>query len=113
MAGIVVIQSHQAGSWGNNMSEQDNKYWNENIKILKILLSIWFVVSFLMSVIFVDTLDTIRLGGFNFGFWMAQQGSIYIYVILIFIYIYLMDRLDKKYHHEEADILAEEESAQE
>jgi len=61
-----------------------------------------------MSVIFVDQLDVIRIGGFGFGFWMAQQGSIYIYVILIFVYLKLMDRLDKKYHHEEKDILEEE-----
>ncbi|MAM69728.1 MAG: hypothetical protein CMP91_01100 [Gammaproteobacteria bacterium] len=90
------------------MSNNDNHYWKENIRILSILLGIWFVVSFLMSVIFVDQLDVIRIGGFGFGFWMAQQGSIYIYVILIFVYLKLMDRLDKKYHHEEKDILEEE-----
>ena len=92
------------------MSKTDNKYWQENIRILTILLSIWFVVSFLMSVIFVDQLDAIRFGGFKLGFWMAQQGSIYIYVILIFVYLKLMDGLDHKYHHEEKDILAEEEA---
>lgn len=94
------------------MSENDNLYWKENIRILKILLSIWFVVSFLMSVIFVDQLDVIRFGGFKFGFWMAQQGSIYVYVILIFVYIKFMDGLDKKYHHEEKDILAEEQASE-
>jgi len=94
------------------MREDDNKYWQENIRILKILLGIWFVVSFLMSVIFVDQLDVIRIGGFKFGFWMAQQGSIYVYVILIFVYLKMMDNLNHKYHHEEKDILAEEESDQ-
>lgn len=94
------------------MQEDDNKYWQENIRILKILLGIWFIVSFLMSVIFVDQLDVIRIGGFKFGFWMAQQGSIYIYVTLIFVYLRMMDNLDRKYHHEEKDILAEEKSNQ-
>ena len=93
------------------MNESDSNYWKENIRLLKILLSIWFVVSFLMSVIFVDQLDTVRIGGFKMGFWMAQQGSIYIYVILIFIYLKMMDRLDKKYHHEEKDILLDENTA--
>ena len=93
------------------MNESDSNYWKENIRLLKILLSIWFVVSFLMSVIFVDQLDTIRIGGFKMGFWMAQQGSIYVYVILIFIYLKMMDRLDKKYHHEEKDILLDENTA--
>ena len=90
------------------MQEDDNAYWKENIRILKILLSIWFVVSFLLSVIFVDQLDVIRLGGFKLGFWMAQQGSIYVYVVLIFVYLKMMDKLDHKYHHDEKDILAEE-----
>ncbi|MFT5321109.1 MAG: putative solute:sodium symporter small subunit [Pseudohongiellaceae bacterium] len=90
------------------MSEQDNGYWKENIRNLKILLSIWFVVSFLLSVIFVDQLDVIRIGGFKLGFWMAQQGSIYVYVVLIFVYLKMMDKLDHKYHHDEKDILAEE-----
>jgi putative solute:sodium symporter small subunit len=90
------------------MRSDDNRYWKENIRILTILLSIWFVVSFLMSVIFVDQLDSIRLGGFKLGFWMAQQGSVYVYVILIFVYLKLMDRLDHKYHHEEKAILEEE-----
>ncbi len=90
------------------MSNYENLYWKENIRILTILLSIWFVVSFLMSVIFVDELDMIRIGGFKLGFWMAQQGSVYVYVILIFVYLKMMDNLDKKYYHDEKDILAEE-----
>lgn len=90
------------------MNQQDNEYWKENLRILKILLSIWFVVSFLLSVIFVDQLDVIRIGGFKLGFWMAQQGSIYVYVVLIFVYLKMMDKLDHKYHHDEKDILAEE-----
>lgn len=80
------------------MSEKSTAYWKENIKILSILLGIWFVVSFLCSIVFVDELDAIRFGGFKLGFWMAQQGSIYLYVILIFVYLKLMDRLDHKYH---------------
>lgn len=76
---------------------EKSDYWNENIKILAVLLSIWFVVSFLLSIVFVDALDAIRLGGFRLGFWLAQQGSIYVFLILIFVYIGLMDRLDRKY----------------
>ncbi|MEX2367513.1 MAG: DUF4212 domain-containing protein, partial [Pseudohongiellaceae bacterium] len=64
--------------------EKNNSYWNENIKILAVLLGIWFVVSFMLSIVFVDALDTIRIGGFRLGFWMAQQGSIYVFVILIY-----------------------------
>ena len=72
-------------------------YWRSNLKILSILLSIWFTVSFGFGIIWSDSLDQLQIGGFKLGFWFAQQGSIYFFVILIFIYIYLMNRLDKKY----------------
>ncbi|MGB3467059.1 MAG: DUF4212 domain-containing protein [Cyclobacteriaceae bacterium] len=79
--------------------EQDNKkqYWRENIKYLAILMSIWFVVSFCAGILFVDQLNTIRMGGFPLGFWFAQQGSIYVFVVLIFVYVRLMNKLDRKY----------------
>ena len=72
-------------------------YWRSNLKILSILVSIWFIVSFGFGIIWSDSLDQLQIGGFKLGFWFAQQGSIYFFVILIFIYIYLMNRLDKKY----------------
>ena len=72
-------------------------YWRANLKILIILLSIWFLVSFGFGIIFSDSLDQYQIGGFKLGFWFAQQGSIYLFVVLIFIYVYLMNKLDKKY----------------
>ena len=74
------------------------KYWKENLKYLAILLSIWFLVSYVFGILIVDELNTIRIGGFKLGFWFAQQGSIYVFVILIFVYIKLMNSLDKKYN---------------
>jgi putative solute:sodium symporter small subunit len=80
-------------------------YWRANLKILIILLSIWFMVSFGFGIIFSDFLDHYQIGGFKLGFWFAQQGSIYSFVILIFIYVHLMNKLDKKYkeHNDEED----------
>lgn len=82
------------------MSEKQKNataYWKENLKYLAILLSIWFLVSFVFGILLVDQLNEIRMGGFKLGFWFAQQGSIYVFVVLIFIYIRLMNKLDKKY----------------
>jgi len=79
-------------------SEQQKKYWRENLKYLTILLSIWFLVSYVFGILFVEQLNTISLGGFKLGFWFAQQGSIYVFVILIFVYIRLMNALDKKFN---------------
>lgn len=72
-------------------------YWKTNLKYLLILLFIWFLVSFGAGILFRESLDTIKVGGFKLGFWFAQQGSIYVFVILIFIYVRLMNRLDKKH----------------
>ena len=82
-----------------------HSYWQSNLKILSILLSIWFIVSFGFGIIWSDYLDQFQIGGFKLGFWFAQQGSIYFFVLLIFIYIYLMNKLDKKYKdHSEEDL---------
>ena len=80
-------------------------YWRANLKILIVLLSIWFMVSFGFGIIFSDFLDQYQIGGFKLGFWFAQQGSIYLFVVLIFIYVHLMNKLDKKYkdHNDEED----------
>lgn len=80
------------------MSKESMKaYWKENIRYLAILLSIWFLVSYVFGILLVDQLNEIKLGGFKLGFWFAQQGSMYVFVILIFVYVKLMNKLDKKY----------------
>ena len=81
------------------MKKSDQKkYWKTNLKYLTVLLTIWFIVSYGCGIIFVDELNTIRIGGFKLGFWFAQQGSIYVFTILIFVYIRLMNKLYKKYN---------------
>lgn len=72
-------------------------YWKANLKIVLILLSFWFLSSFGAGILFSDLLDKIKLGGFNLGFWFAQQGSILVFVFLIVAYCILMNRLDRKY----------------
>jgi len=75
----------------------NDKYWKINLKYLIILLSIWFLVSFGFGILFVDTLNQIKIKGFKLGFWFAQQGAIYVFVVLIFVYVFLMNKLDKKF----------------
>ncbi|ARU57767.1 putative membrane protein [Oleiphilus messinensis] len=84
-------------------TEAKAAYWKENLKILSILLTIWFVVSYGCGILFVDALDTIKIGGFPLGFWFAQQGSIYTFVVLIFVYVWQMNKLDRKYDFHEED----------
>ena len=80
------------------MSNKNLKdYWKRNLIYLVVLLTIWFLCSYGAGIIWKDSLDTIKLGGFKLGFWFAQQGSIYIFCILIFVYVWLMNKLDKEY----------------
>ena len=75
----------------------DNSYWHRNIMLIVKCLSIWFIVSYGFGIIFVEYLNTIRIGGYKLGFWFAQQGSIYTFVILIFYYAYQIGQIDKEY----------------
>ena len=75
-------------------------YWKSNIRIVLSLLAVWFFISFGCGILLVDVLDNFRIGGFKLGFWIAQQGSIFVFVVLIFVYIHLMDKLDDKYNLE-------------
>lgn len=77
--------------------DQRSAYWNANIRLVSLCLAIWFICSFGFGVLFVEQLNTIRIGGFKLGFWFAQQGSIYIFVALIFFYAWRMNRIDRKY----------------
>jgi len=79
-----------------------NEYWKENLKLVSILLAIWFAVSFLFGIILVEELNMIRVGGVGLGFWFAQQGSIYTFLVLIFVYTKKMNALDRKHNvHED------------
>ena len=88
------------------MSTPENMaaYWKENLRLLTICLTIWFVVSYLFGIILVDVLNQIHLGGYPLGFWFAQQGSIYTFLVLIFYYAKKMNTLDRKYDvHEDEE----------
>ena len=83
-----------------------NSYWKANIRLVLSLLFVWFFISFGCGILFVDALDNIRFGGFKLGFWIAQQGSIYVFVALIIVYIRAMDKLDSKYNLETSDAVS-------
>ena len=73
-------------------------YWKKNVRLLIILLSIWFTVSFLMGIVFSDYLDQYTFFGFKLGFWIAQQGAIIVFILLIAIYVRAMNKLDKTFN---------------
>ena len=84
------------------MNSPASQYWKANIRLVLILLAIWFAVSYLFGIILVDQLNAFKIGGIKLGFWFAQQGSIYVFLILIFVYAARMNALDRKFNvHED------------
>lgn len=73
------------------------EYWTKNLRLMVVLLAVWFVVSFGCGILFVEELNRIEVAGFPLGFWFAQQGSIYVFILLIGVYALRMDRLDDEY----------------
>lgn len=78
-------------------------YWRANLRILAVLLTIWFSVSYGAGILFAEALNrwTLPGTGFPLGFWFAQQGAIYTFVVLIFVYVWLMNRLDRRFGYQE------------
>ena len=78
-------------------SENRKAYWKANLGLTAILLVIWFTISYLCGIVFVEQLNAVRIGGYKLGFWFAQQGSMYGFVIIIFVYAHLMAKVDRKF----------------
>ena len=78
--------------------EEKLDYWRQNLRLIRWMLVIWFSVSLGAGILFVEQLNTFSIGNLPFGFWMAQQGSIYVFVVLIFVYAKMMDKIDRDHH---------------
>lgn len=71
-------------------------YWKIQIRRTVLLLVVWFVVAFVCSIFLAEPLNSFTFLGMPFGFWMAQQGSIFIFIGLVLAYTLLTGRLDRR-----------------
>ena len=71
------------------------QYWRGQLRRIAVLLAVWAFVSFVLSIWLAPALNGVSLGGVPLGFWMAQQGSIFVFVVLILVYAVLSDRADR------------------
>lgn len=83
------------------ISERDKAYWSTNLRLILVCLAIWATVSYGFGLILRPLFMGIMIGGADFGFWFAQQGSIYTFLALIFFYSWRMNKLDKEFGLEE------------
>ena len=92
--------AHAGKSAGDHDSRRrEDAYWRRNLRLVGVLLVIWFAVSYGAGILLVGPLDAFRLPGTGFplGFWFAQQGSILVFVVLIFVYVRMMNKLDAEF----------------
>jgi putative solute:sodium symporter small subunit len=95
---MMTTKSEEARSASHTQDIAD-RYWKRNLRLVLILLAIWWFVSYGMGIFWAGALDSITIPGtgFKLGFWFAQQGSIYVFVVEIFIYAWLMNKLDREF----------------
>ncbi|GGE60551.1 DUF4212 domain-containing protein [Actibacterium pelagium] len=82
-------------------NSSNNEYWSANVRLIKISLVIWALVSFGFGILLRPLLKGISVGGTDLGFWFAQQGSILVFLALIFFYAWRMNSLDREHGVEE------------
>lgn len=76
--------------------ERRKEYWRRTLRLTAILMSIWFVVTFVV-IWFAVPLNQFTFLGFPFAFYMGAQGSLIVYVVLIVFYAWYMNRMDREF----------------
>lgn len=84
-----------------NHSHDAQGYWKATLGLLTKIIIVWFLVSFGAGILFADSLNSIKLGGYPLGFWFAQQGSIYVFIALIWWYKSAMGKIDQEFDVQE------------
>lgn len=83
------------------LTEKHKEYWQRNLRVTAILLTIWFVVTFVAGW-FARELNGITIIG-PLGFYMGAQGALIVYVLIIWYYGKFMNDMDKEYGVHEGD----------
>jgi putative solute:sodium symporter small subunit len=75
---------------------QREAYWGKTTRLMWTILALWFFFSFLIH-LFAVQLNSIRVFGFPFGFYMAAQGSLIAFVVLCFWNAHAQNKIDKEF----------------
>lgn len=75
---------------------EQRQYWRKTLRLTGLLLGVWFVFTFVTSLL-ARELNALSFLGFPLGFYMSAQGSVLVYVAIVWIYAKYMNRLDERY----------------
>jgi putative solute:sodium symporter small subunit len=82
-------------------TDPHRRYWSKNLRLIALLLSAWFAVTFGVSFFARDLSFTFF--GWPFSVWMGGQGALIVYCVIIWYYARAMNKLDIEHNvHEEA-----------
>ncbi len=82
-------------------TERREAYWRRNLRIIGVLLFVWFGVTFVAAYFARDL--AFDFFGWPFGFWVAGQGALLVYVAIVGFYARYMNRLDREYGFAESE----------
>lgn len=80
-------------------SEGRRRYWRANLAVTAALMTIWFVVTFVVGY-FARELS-FNFFGWPFSYWVGAQGAPVVYCLIIGFYAWYMHRLDVRHGVEE------------
>ena len=82
-------------------TERREAYWRRNLRIIGVLLFVWFGVTFVAAYFARDL--AFDFFGWPFGFWVAGQGALLVYVAIVGFSARYMNRLDREYGFAESE----------
>lgn len=76
---------------GRDQADQsERRAWHRNLRWIAVLLSIWFVVTFVVAWYAREL--RFNFFGWPFSFWVGAQGALIVYVLMAAIYAWRMNR---------------------
>jgi putative solute:sodium symporter small subunit len=83
-------------------------YWHANLRLITLLLTIWFIVTFVVGYFAREM--SFAFFGWPFSFWIGGQGALIVYVLLVGYYAWAMNRRDQAFNREEATLIPQSSS---
>jgi putative solute:sodium symporter small subunit len=88
------------------MTPEENRavlaeYWKRTLRLTVTLLAVWFLAGYVLAILLAPWLNRFTFLGGPLGYWVAQNGAIYVFWVLILVYAVAMNRLDRRFDVEE------------
>lgn len=75
---------------------QRDAYWKKTSRLMWTIMVLWAFFSFVVPA-FAVQLNTVTVGGFPLGYYMAAQGSLIAFVILCFWNASAQNKIDEEF----------------